>query len=56
MSKEKTLYCPICGKKLKIRYCNKGNRKCSNGHLFKFFRREGLLILIQCKNVFDEVW
>jgi len=51
-----TLYCPKCGNKLKIKYCSNSNRQCKEGHLFKFFTREKLLIMIECKSVYDEVW
>lgn len=51
-----SLTCPICGLKLKVKYCGDGNRECKNGHLFKFVYRDGLLIMIQCKDVFDPLW
>ena len=48
--------CPICGLKLKIKYCGKPRRGCKNGHKFIVFYRDNLVILIQCKDVWDAVW
>lgn len=56
-SKDKVVEsCPICGLKLKIKYCGRSRKECKNGHMFIVFYREGLAILIQCKDVWDSVW
>jgi len=54
--REKSLFCPICGLKLKAKYFGNANRECKNGHKFKFAYRGGLLIMIQCKDVLDPLW